>query len=70
MGSAAKWSGANVIATVSGDESSRANDAGADLIVNYRDDDVVTAVKDFTNGHGVDRILEVSSVEISLIGKE
>ncbi len=56
----AKWSGANVIATVSGDEKAAiANDAGADLIINYRDDDVVTAVKDFTNGHGVDRILEV-----------
>ena len=56
----AKWSGANVIATVSGDEKAAiANDAGADLIINYREDDVVTAVKDFTNGHGVDRILEV-----------
>ena len=56
----AKWSGANVIATVSGDEKAAiANDAGADLIINYRDDDVATAVKDFTNGHGVDRILEV-----------
>ena len=56
----AKWSGANVIATVSGDEKAAiANNAGADLIINYRDDDVVTAVKDFTNGHGVDRILEV-----------
>ena len=56
----AKWSGANVIATVSGDEKAAiANGAGADLIINYRDDDVATAVKDFTNGHGVDRILEV-----------
>ena len=56
----AKWSGATVIATISGDEKAAiANDAGADLIINYRDDDVATVVKDFTNGHGVDRILEV-----------
>ena len=56
----AKWSGASVITTVSGDEKAAvANDAGADLIINYRDEDVVAAIKDFTNGEGVDRILEV-----------
>ena len=56
----AKWSGASVITTVSGDEKAEvANDAGADLIINYRDEDVVAAIEDFTNGEGVDRILEV-----------
>jgi len=56
----AKWSGASVITTVSGDEKAAvANDAGADLIINYRDEDVVAAIEDFTNGEGVDRILEV-----------
>jgi len=56
----AKWSGASVITTVSGDEKAAvANDAGADLIINYRDEDVVAAIKDFTNGEGVNRILEV-----------
>ena len=56
----AKWSGASVITTVSGDEKAAvANDAGADLIINYRDEDVVAAINDFTNGEGVDRILEV-----------
>ena len=56
----AKWSGATVITTVSGDEKAKvASDAGADLIINYREEDVVSAIKDFTNGEGVDRILEV-----------
>ena len=56
----AKWSGATVITTVSGDEKAKvASDAGADLIINYREEDVVTAIKDFTNNEGVDRILEV-----------
>ena len=56
----AKWSGASVISTVSGDEKAAvANDAGADLVINYRDEDVVAAIEDFTNGEGVDRILEV-----------
>lgn len=56
----AKWSGATVITTVSGDEKAAvANDAGADLIINYREEDVISAIKDFTNDEGVDRILEV-----------
>ena len=56
----AKWSGATVITTVSGDEKAKvASDAGADLIINYREEDVVSAIKDFTNDEGVDRILEV-----------
>ena len=56
----AKWSGATVITTISGDEKAKvASDAGADLIINYREEDVVSAIKDFTNDEGVDRILEV-----------
>ena len=56
----AKWSGASVISTVSGEEkASIAESAGADLVINYRDDDVVAAIQDYTNGKGVDRILEV-----------
>ena len=56
----AKWSGASVISTVSGEEkASIAQSAGADLVINYRDDDVVAAIQDYTNGKGVDRILEV-----------
>ncbi len=56
----AKWSGANVISTVSCDEKAKiAKNAGADLVLNYKKDDVIGAVSDFTDGTGVDRILEV-----------
>jgi len=56
----AKWSGADVISTVSGDDKATiAEAAGADLVVNYKTDDVIKAINDFTKGHGVDRILEV-----------
>ena len=56
----AKWSGANVITTVSGDDkAAAAQTAGADLVINYKTDDVIEAVNDFTKGDGVDRILEV-----------
>ena len=49
-----------MIATVSGAEkAAHAKAAGADLIVNYRSEDVVQAVKDFTHGKGVDRVIEV-----------
>jgi NADPH2:quinone reductase len=56
----ARWGGAKVIATVSGAEKAKhAQTAGADRVVNYKQDDVVAAVKDFTQGQGVDRIVEV-----------
>ena len=56
----AKWDGAQVVATVSGPEKGlAAKEAGADLVVNYKTDDVVEAVNDFTSGKGVDRIVEV-----------
>ena len=56
----AKWDGAKVIATVSGPEKGlAAKEAGADLVVNYKTDDVVQSVNDFTSGEGVDRIVEV-----------
>jgi len=56
----ARWGGATVIATVSGAEKAAyAKAAGADRIVNYRSEDVVQAVKDFTHGKGVDRVIEV-----------
>ena len=56
----AKWDGAQVITTVSGPQKSlAAEEAGADLVVNYKTDDVVEAVNSFTNSEGVDRIVEV-----------
>jgi NADPH2:quinone reductase len=55
----AKLQGARqVLATVSGPEKAAlALEAGADLVINYRSDDLVTAVRDATGG--VDRIVEV-----------
>ncbi len=56
----AKCGGAKVIATVSGPEkATHARSAGADLIINYKEEDVIAAVKDFTGGKGVDRVVEV-----------
>jgi len=56
----AKWSGARVITTVSGEaKSAHAKAAGADHVINYREQDVVALVKELTSGAGVDRIVEV-----------
>ena len=56
----ARWGGARVIATVSGaDKAAHAKAAGANLVLNYRSDDVAAAVKDFTKGQGADRAVEV-----------
>jgi NADPH2:quinone reductase len=56
----ASWSGARVIATVSGEAKSRhAQTAGADHVLNYREQDVVAAIRELTAGAGVDRIVEV-----------
>jgi len=49
-----------VIATVSSDEKGRiAREAGADAVVNYRAGDFADHVRTLTDGHGVDRIIEV-----------
>lgn len=56
----ARWGGARVVATVSNAEKeAHAKAAGADRVVNYRTEDVVQAVKDFTQGQGADRAVEV-----------
>lgn len=55
-----KLGGAMVIATVSGDaKAEAARAAGADHIVNYREDDVGEAVLALTDGRGVERIVDV-----------
>ncbi len=54
----AKLAGATVIATVSG--SAKAAHAGpADLIINYREDDVAARILEITGGRGVERIVDV-----------
>ena len=56
----AKWGGADVIATVSSEEKAEiARDAGADHVVNYRDEDAAERILEITGGAGVDRICEV-----------
>jgi NADPH2:quinone reductase len=56
----AKWGGARVITTVSSPlKADHARAAGADVIINYRTEDVVARVMDATGGEGVDRIVEV-----------
>jgi NADPH2:quinone reductase len=57
----AKLKGARqVIATVSSPEkASLAREAGADVVLNYRTDDLSSAVQGATGGLGIDRIVEV-----------
>jgi NADPH2:quinone reductase len=56
----AKAFGAKVLATAGSDEKCRAClDFGADVAINYRTQDFVQVGKDFTNGRGVDAILDM-----------
>ena len=57
----AKLKGAKqVIATVSGPQKAAlARDAGADVVLNYKTDNLLSAIQDHTAGQGVDRIVEV-----------
>ena len=56
----AKWGGAKVIATVSSAaKAEQARLAGADLVVNYKTEDVVAKAMAFTGQRGVDRVVDV-----------
>jgi hypothetical protein len=56
----AKWGGARVIATVSSPtKDMEARLAGADLVVNYRTEDVVAKVMAFSETRGIDRVVDV-----------
>jgi len=56
----AKWGGARVIATVSSAfKAEQARLAGADLVVNYKTEDVVAKAMAFTDGRGVNRVVDV-----------
>lgn len=55
----AKWGGARVATTVSSEEKAKlAKEAGADLVINYKTEDVAKQVLEFAQG-GVDRVVEV-----------
>jgi NADPH2:quinone reductase len=54
----AKWAGARVVTTVSSDaKAAHASAAGADIVINYRSEDVAARIKSASGG--VDRIVEV-----------
>jgi NADPH2:quinone reductase len=56
----AKWGGARVIATVSSPlKAEQTRMAGADLVINYRTEDVVARTMAFTAQRGVDRVIDV-----------
>jgi len=56
----ARLGGARVLSTVSADEKARtARAAGADAVINYREEDVAARVAELTDGEGLDRIVEV-----------
>lgn len=55
----AKWGGATVIATCSGDAMERVRDAGADHVLEYGADDLAARIREASGGHGIDRAVEV-----------
>jgi NADPH2:quinone reductase len=56
----AKWGGARVIATVSSAlKAEHARAAGADVVINYKTEDVMARILDVTGGAGVERIVDV-----------
>jgi len=57
----AKWAGARVAATVSRPEQEKiAREAGADLVVNRKNEYPAERIKEFTRGLGLDRVVEVA----------
>lgn len=66
----ATWAGATVLSTVSGPEKGRlAQAAGADLVIDYRSEDVVAAVRGACPG-GVDVIVEVAPNANAAVGAQ
>lgn len=55
----ARWGGARVIATASGDGMDRARAAGAAHVFDYADPDLAARITEATGGRGVDRAVEV-----------
>ena len=67
----AKWGGAEIITTISSPEKEEhARQAGADHVINYRTEDVVSTIMELTKGVGVDRIVEVDFGGNLLVTKE
>src|SRR5258708_1983930 len=66
----AKWGGGKVIATGSSEmKAGQARLAGAALVINYRNEDVIAKALAFTGQRGVDRVVDVDfggNIEITL----
>ena len=61
----AKISGARVIATASPDHHQFLNDLGADVVIDYRDNDkVIKTVMDETKGEGTDAVFDIQGEEV------
>ena len=58
----AKWGGAEQVITTcsSPEKENHARAAGADLVINYKEEDVSAKILEATDGKGVDRIVEVA----------
>lgn len=57
----AKWGGATVLTTISSPEKGAvARDAGADYVLNYKQEDVAARISEITQRTGVDRIIDVA----------
>jgi putative PIG3 family NAD(P)H quinone oxidoreductase len=64
----AKQAGAKVAVTAgTGEKLDACRELGADILINYRDEDFVQALKSATNGHGADVILDIMGA--SYLGK-
>jgi len=65
-----------IIATVSSDaKAAAAKQAGADVIINYRDENVAARIAELTHGRGVDRLIEVDGatnidLDLELLGQD
>jgi NADPH:quinone reductase len=58
----AKWAGATVLSTVSSPEKAAlATAAGADVVINYREEDVAARVRELTGGGGAQVVVEVNT---------
>jgi len=55
----ARWAGARVFASASGDKAAHAKRAGAHAVIDYRAEDVGERLRALTGGAGVDRVVDV-----------
>lgn len=59
----AKLAGKQVISTASSHNHEYVKSLGADYVINYREDDLISKVKSITNGRGVDAVIDTVSAQ-------